>query len=951
MTPICRARFACMQKSKSIQWLVICLIVIGVWCTLPLNAQQTERRYLSGVDKDHTVIWEFYCTQGYKSGSWSTIEVPSCWEQQGFGNYNFGRDFWNFGTKFKYAEEQGYYRYSFQVPSSWKGKKVRIVFEGSMTDTEVIINGKTAGPTHQGGFYKFSYDITDKLVFGGSNLLEANVKKMSDNESVNKAERYADYWIFGGIYRPVYLEASPVQQLEGVSIDAKADGSFVMQVYTAGLQSETDVVAVVKDGTRVLGKFTAKADAKTSVVSIKDKIASPKTWTAETPNLYRVEVSLVQGGKTLHTMQEVFGFRTIEIRRGDGIYLNGVKIKMKGINRHCFWPETGRTLSREVGLMDLQLIKGMNMNAVRCSHYPPDQDFLYLCDSLGLYVIDELAGWQDAYDTEVGRKLVREMVERDRNHPSIIFWSNGNEGGHNRELEPDYAKYDFSARPLIRAHHRPGNDLNGIDCNHYEGYNSTQRLLQDSLIFMTTEFIHCQDDGGGAAGLEDFWELMWSAPRSGGGFLWALLDEGLVRTDQNNMIDNVMVNANDGVLGPHREKEGSYNAIKEIFSPVVRSFKVLPKDFSGTLGLENRYHYTNLNECTFNWQLVDFKKPKDLTTGYDVKNSRSQTGPNVLPGEKGEITLYIPTGWKDCDALMVTVLDPHGDEVVTWTFPIRTHSDLANDFVKRIGTETIQVSERDSVLTLQANGISVSFSESTGKLLSTRNASTENALRFGNGPVMVAGKAKLKQFTHHAGEDNTYVIDVQYEGDLKTVQWKMYPTGWLEMNYSYALEGQYSFTGISFDYPEQHIVGIKYLGEGPCRVWKNRPQGVQFNVWSKLYNNTQTGSFPWFYPEFKGYHANVAWMEVTAVEGKFLMAISDPNVYVRLFEFYALSGARKHPELPVGDISFLDHIPATGTKMAISINANPSTLGPMSQQNVVSGTFTHRLFFYFGCPE
>src|SRR5690606_6402606 len=179
-------------------------------------------------------------------------------------------------------------------------------------------------------------------------------------------------------------------------------------------------------------------------------------------NLYKAVISIKDGTKTLYQTSDKFGFRTIEIRKGDGIYVNGVKIKMKGVNRHDWWPTTGRSVSPEIDLNDVKLIKEMNMNAVRCSHYPPDKSFLNYCDSLGLYVLDELAGWQKAYNTRVGEKLVREMVIRDVNHPSIIFWSNGNEGGHNFDLIDDYAKYDLSNRTVIHAHHRPGNAINGI---------------------------------------------------------------------------------------------------------------------------------------------------------------------------------------------------------------------------------------------------------------------------------------------------------------------------------------------------------------------------------------------------------------------------------------------------------------------------------------------------------
>ena len=118
--------------------------------------------------------------------------------------------------------------------------------------------------------------------------------------------------------------------------------------------------------------------------------------------------------------------------------------KNEGVNRHVFWPETGRTVSPGIDLMDVKLIKEMNMNAVRCSHYPPDESFLRICDSLGLYVLDELAGWQKFYSTDAGAPLVKEMVTRDANHPSIIFWDNGNEGGTNKALDGEFAKYDFS---------------------------------------------------------------------------------------------------------------------------------------------------------------------------------------------------------------------------------------------------------------------------------------------------------------------------------------------------------------------------------------------------------------------------------------------------------------------------------------------------------------------------
>ena len=160
-------------------------------------------------------------TGGRRAGAWSSIPVPSNWELHGFGTYKYG------GPPPR-PDEQGRYRYRFDVSRSWRGRRVDLVFEGSMTDTEAWIDGKSVGPRHQGGFYEFRYDVTPLLRFGARQQLEVLVSKESANASVNGAERHADFWIFGGIYRPVYLEARPPESIERVAIDARHDGAFRM---------------------------------------------------------------------------------------------------------------------------------------------------------------------------------------------------------------------------------------------------------------------------------------------------------------------------------------------------------------------------------------------------------------------------------------------------------------------------------------------------------------------------------------------------------------------------------------------------------------------------------------------------------------------------------------------------------------------------------------------------
>lgn len=936
--------------------------------------------YLSGTDNENTVTWDFFCTAGRQSGYWTKIEVPSHWEQQGFGEYDYGRDYRTYGKKFRFSDESGMYRYQFTVPRGWEHKRIFIVFEGSMTDTEVKINGKPAGPVHQGAFYRFRYDISDKLKFDEENTLEVTVAKNSSNASVNRGERYADYWIFGGIYRPVYLEALPRQSIDRVAINAKADGTFEMDVFPLGIQEKHTISARITDAAgNVVQTCETIVGRGDSLVQMSCKVERPKLWTAETPDLYAVNVQLKKADKPVYELARKFGFRTIEIRKGDGIYLNGVKIKMKGINRHVFWPETGRCVSPALDLQDVKLIREMNMNAVRCSHYPPDQSFLDYCDSLGLYVLDELAGWQNAYDTEAGEKLVREMVVRDVNHPSVIFWSNGNEGGTNKELDDDFGIYDPSKRPVIHAHHRPGNDFNGIDCNHYENYFSSQKILEEGLIYMPTEFLHAQDDGGGAAGLYDFWELFWHSERSAGGFVWVFADEGIVRTDLGGAIDVNRVNAPDGILGPHREKEGSFYAMREIYSPVKIFMEKLPDDFQGKIKLENRYHFTNLKNVRFEWELVSFSWPQQRGASHRVMKKGIAQSPDIEPGATGELMLELPENYKNYDALYLHAFDRAGGEIFCWSWKTNGNTNQVLGLVEKSLSEfeqeklkelkaqgieednilpiaakagdanlntKVECMENEKTISLKASGIRVEFSRENATIVNVLN-DFGLPLPLKNGPVLVSGNARLKEMSKLPG-DESYALTFTFEGDLKYIKWTLYNSGWLQLDYEYRVDGGQLFTGVSFDFPESDVIGAKWLGRGPAHVWKNRMRGGRIDVFERLYNNTLPGTGTWNYPQFKGYFADVTWMEFNTVDGKFTVVAQQEDLFVRLFDFYGISGPENYPALPTGDISFLDGIPPVGTKLAMGISNDTWNLGPEGKLNVMENPVKRTLYFYFG---
>lgn len=880
-----------------------------------LFAQQTSIVYLSGTDKDHTKLWDFMVTKGRKSGEWSKIPVPSNWELQGFGSFNYYRDLVN-------PDEQGLYKLNFPTPDLSNNKNIFLVFEGAMTDTEVKINGRSAGEKHQGGFYRFKYEITSLLKPVGENTLEVTVSKQSTNASVNNAERKADFWLFGGIYRPVYLEVVPASFIERVAIDAKANGSFGMRVFLKGIKKGQVLEAQIQE---LNGKPVGKPFrvAATDSSFLQNQLTAIRAWNQEHPNLYQVVLSLKEGTKTIHTAKQRFGFRTVEFRPRDGFYVNGTKIFFKGVCRHSEWPESGRALSRQVHLMDIGLIKDMNMNAVRMSHYPPDQEFLDLCDSLGLFVIDELTGWQGAYDTTVGRKLVKEMVVRDVNHPSVIIWSNGNEGGWNRAIDGDYHWYDPQKRFVMHAWER----FNGTDTKHYPDYNYvTNTALYSDDVFYPTEFMHGLFDGGHGAALEDFWEAMKKNRYFAGGFLWALHDEGVVRADKGDSIDVAGNRAPDGIVGPHREKEGSFYTIKEIWSPVVVHTKYIPKPFNSKVEIENNYLFTNLSQCKFEWKLAALPGVNDKTTASKILSKGIVVAPHLAPGEKGFITIPLPAKMEG-DVLLLTAYDWNKKEIFTWSWPLIQPEEIVKPAATS-STNGIAIGEQQKSFAITVDNISYSFDKNSGYLQQV--ISNKKEISLTGGPALANGNTTLSSFKHYE-EGNAHVVEVTYTGDNKmTVKWTFKSGQLPRMDYSYSIKGAVDFMGITFNYPEEKIKGMKWLGRGPYHVWKNRLKGLQWGVWEKAYNNTITGE-SWIYPEFKGWHSEIYWMKLQNAENDFTVYVSEPNTFLYMLKPQRPKAAPNDytdPPFPEGTIGFMQGISAIGTKFQPA-----EVMGPQSQKN------------------
>jgi len=945
--------------------LLIMLLVFhsGGNVLLAATGYGTVIKYLSGTGKDDGVLWDFYCTAGMQSGIWKKIAVPSCWELQGFGVYNYGTVFRgrssseDVSLRTGFASEQGKYKTEFIAPSDWQGKVVRIVFEGVMVKTEVFINGQSAGPAHEGSFYEFKYDITPLLKFGATNLLEVTVSKVADNPSVMRAERQGDFWNFGGIYRPVFLEVLPASYIDWTGINAQANGDFKADLHLGpGIKPKiAEVTGQILDtnyqpvGAPFSAKTSDYAQGSTlESIQLSSHFDGVKLWTAETPNLYHIQFTLLQNGVPQHTITNQFGFRTIELRTNDGFYLNGTKIVMKGVNRHSFWADSGRTLSRALCYEDARLIKDMNMNAVRMSHYPPDRDFLEACDELGIYVLDELTGWQSAYDTPSGQRLVGEMVRRDVNHPSILVWDNGNEGGWNNALNGEFAKWDIQQRNVMH----PRSKDRGVNDPHYPDYASIVRESGGPAVYFPTEFLHGLYDGGAGSGFHDYWEALRKSPVLGGAFFWVMYDDGVVRTDKGGIIDNSGNMGPDGIMGPRHEKEGSYYTIKEIWSPVEieAPAKGLFPGFQGTVKVRNSYDFTDLNQCSFSWEYVSFPKPNEGRAGHTVLASGDIPAPSTPPHGTGDLQLKLPP-MDGVDAVYFTAKNSLGQNLWTWSWPVGAIPKP----VSKPATEKITMQDIAGKLVVNSGALELQFDKTSGFLTSVNNGGKNiplaNGPRFiaythtpqGRGTVKysdVAGTNTLTGLTSRT-DGNDLIVEAHYEGALKQVNWRISPDGQLKLNYTYDYEGAVDLIGVNFDFPETDMKGITWLGYGPYHVWQNRLQGTRLDVWHNYYNNTVPSVVYSFDPDFKGYFRDWRWATFDTSEGKFTITTPMTESYLGIY----------HPNdgpvgpllaLPDTGLTFLNVIPAMRDKFLTQ-----ERMGPQSATKQVSGEHKGEVTFDF----
>lgn len=592
---------------------------------------------------NYTGVPAGFMNPSFDAGSWDLIDVPSTWEVQGYSYPIYVNIPYEFFTKNPLPPHVPYdynpvgtYLTTFTLPASFKDKNVFIHFGAVKSFFYIWLNGKYIG------FSKDSktpaeFNLTPYLA-DGTNTLALEVFRWSDGSYLE----CQDMWRMSGINRDVYLFATPQLYVrdffaQGTLVNNYTDGKLQLDVLlahpltTAAKTGTLQINLYDKSDTAkpVLSESIALINAVSDSLHFEKVIGKVKNWTAETPDLYILTLSLLdKNGNCTESLSNRIGFRTSEIKNGQ-LLINGVAIKIKGVNRHEFDPVKGHVISRELMLEDIRLMKQNNINAVRTCHYPNDPYWYELCDEYGLYVVDEANIESHGMGYNPQRTLgnnptwlnahldrTRRMVERDKNHPSVIIWSLGNEAGNGCNFEATYTwiKHRDPNRPVQyeRAEHSWNTD---IYCPMYDGVND---LLQYATQKQAKPLIQCEYAhamGNSTGNLADYWDAIYSHEQLQGGFIWDWVDQGLQKFDSTGRKywafggdygpKGVPSDGNfctNGLVFPDRVPHPALQEVKKVYQNVLFSMADPNKL---TFTLTNRFYFIDLQNTLLRWEITE----------------------------------------------------------------------------------------------------------------------------------------------------------------------------------------------------------------------------------------------------------------------------------------------------------------------------------------------------------
>ncbi len=727
---------------------------------------------------------DFY-KDDYSTGNWDNIRVPGNWELQGFGTpiytnftYPFKHDLptvmgepaKNF-TSFSHRNPVGSYCSDFIIPADWNNKLVFLNFSGVRSAMYVWVNGQKVGYS-EGSASPAEFDIT-KYIRKGENKLAVEVYRWCDGSYLEDQ----DMWRLSGIFRDVDLIAKPKTFIRDFSVKAEPDDLFENADISlslnidnrsgnemAGLLVEALITGYSGNGEIVDQSMSQRVHSigksKQVVLEMKSVINRPKLWSAENPNLYHLIFKLKnKKNEILEKGECYFGVRKIEVK-GQIFYVNGKAIKLKGVNRHEHHPRTGKYVDRQTAMMDIKLMKQANINMVRTSHYPNDPVFYELCDKYGLYVMDETN--QESHGFGLGNSVIGDnpewtkahvervvsMVERDKNHASVIMWSLGNEGGHGRNLVAmaDTVRKLDPSRLVYSDTHRGVSDIYDEGYLSPESFKKLGEEISDKPVFMR-EYAHAM--GNSLGNLQEYWDVIYADSSIVGAAIWDWVDQGIAKKIDGSpekyglnpsglklKDDEFWAYGGDfgdqpndgafcinGLVGPDRAPHPHYYQVQKVYQNIdfeLGNIKTL------SVKVLNRYDFTSTDEF-------------DLVYEFQVNGKVEKSGllncPLVAPGQTNEVALGFPEAYSKWNGEVILNVFARLKKPTLWAdvgFTVaRGQFVLKNDVSHTIsaGGGEPTVKETSAAIHVEAGAIQFIFDKTNGALTSWK--ANENELLYG----------------------------------------------------------------------------------------------------------------------------------------------------------------------------------------------------------------------------
>ena len=653
--------------------------------------------------------------------SWDNIDVPSCWEMKGYDkpvyanvNYPFEDNPPVIKLRSEFSGQLGEnpvgsYRREFNLPEGWESQRTVLHFDGVYGATYVWVNGQYVGYS-QGANNDAEFDLTD-FVRTGSNNISVQVVRYNDGSYLEGQ----DAWHMSGIHRDVYLYATPKTFVSDHVITAALDasagyrsGSLAVAVTLGGSSAEKTVEvelldadgSIVKSASQTVGSTTnvgGDLQSPTATLTL-DGLSNLRLWSAEDPQLYTVVIRQKSGDAEEMVFSTRYGFRQIE-QRGQLVYINGQRIYFMGVNTQDTHPVTGRTMNVETMLQDVTMMKQSNMNTVRCSHYPRQAKMMAMFDYYGLYVMDEAdieshKNWLDNgpsgtlasminYTNQYIDRTLR-MVQRDRNNPSVIFWSLGNEGGVGDNFRATYNAVRALDDRLIHyeGHRTDGsfNDITDIYSSMYPSLDFVSQHVNGSKPYFVCEYVHSK--GAGLGNMQEYWDLIEGSSAGLGACIWDWVDQAIFDPADLDGVDandqstwprqngflklkagydfpgpdqsDVAGSLNDGVITADRRWSAELNVAKHIHQFV--RFESYDAD-TKVLTLKNNYNFLNLDRFTLNYEV--------LSDGTVVE-SGDVAIPTTAPDATTTVTLPVAFALDGSSAEVLLNVEARLKEATTW---------------------------------------------------------------------------------------------------------------------------------------------------------------------------------------------------------------------------------------------------------------------------------------------